>query len=543
MKQEKKNSMSCADYMRLGLEAKEAQYKGGAMAESGNFIATARKYFTMAVRADNSCVKAYMELANCNLPEDPQGWELMIVREAVRTNPASAEARNRLGLTLWSDFCHREAIQELQVALSLDPQNSDAASNLGYILYEQKRWREAEEVLTKVPQLDVMGTQALTESLKAQNKTDELKKFYESRIKTSRDPGGYYFKLAEIFRAEGDFNKTVALAEEMGARSQNPLFKNLLLIDLHLAQGMNERALALCREAVKLRPGEYDTMHRLIKVLKACGDIEGSLEVFRELAKTDVHHRSEFAQELKSLGRMDEAIVEFRAVLADNPHDETSRASLSEILRGQGDSSEALALWEDYSKWKKDDVSMLGLANELKVQGQLGAAVENCLKVIKLARQYRKIYACLIPAWGVRDCLNDITKLLENSRGLPGIPVSGDKRLLSKLSKAHGTLSLLFQECRQFDDAADAFRKAASLFPKSIPAFCSLASALKSSVDLPGALKAYESALLLFPEGPIFNFSLFKSREKIAAEINTLRCEIGFNATLKTSPKPNCEKS
>ncbi len=452
--------------MRLGREAKESHCKVGTPAARRHSIAAARKYFALAVKADNSCVEAYHELSLCSLPGDPRGWELMIVSEAVRMNPTSAKARNRLGWTLLTHFRYPEAIRELQAALRLDPQNSDAASGLGHIFYDQKRWREAEEVLIKAPALNGIGIFALTESLKAQNKTDELKKFYATRIKTDRDRGDSYFSLAEIFRAEGNFNKAVALAKEMGARYRDPLAELDLLIDLHLAQGLNDRALELCRKALKLRPERYELQYKLAKALKACGDIEGSLKVFRELAKTNVRHRSDFAQELKSLGRLDEAVVEFRTVLADNPYDETSRAALSEILRGQGDADEALTLWEDYAKWKKDDLSILGLANELKAQGQLGAAVVNCLKVVKLAHRYREIHVSLIPAWAVKECLNDILKILENSHGLPGIRVRGDKGLLSKLSKAYGALGLLFRECRQFDDATDAFLKAASLSHK-----------------------------------------------------------------------------
>jgi len=462
MKKEKKSGMTCADYMRLGREAKASHCKGGTPVERRQSVAAARKYFTLAVKADNSCVEAYHELSLCGLPGDTRGRELMIVREAVRMNPASAKARNRLGWTLLTHFRYPEAIRELQAALRLDPQNLDAASGLGHIFCEQKRWRKAEELLTRMPELNGMGTQALIESLKAQNKTEELKKFYESRIKINRDPGDYYFKLAEIFRAEGDFNKAVALAKEMGARYRNQLEELGLLIDLHLAQGINERALELCRKAVKIRPEYYEVQYRLAKALKACGDIKGSLKIFRKLAKTNVHRRSNFARELKTLGKIDEAVVEFRTVLADDPHDDASRAALSEILRGQGESGEALKLWEDYTKWKKDDLSILGLANELKAQGQLCAAAGNCLKVIKLARRYREIHISLIPAWGVRDCLDDILKLLENSRGLR----SGDKGLVLKLSKVYGALALLFRECRQFDDAASSFRKAASLSSK-----------------------------------------------------------------------------
>ncbi len=522
MRKEEKSGMTCEHFMRLGTKAKEAQYNDGTAAGRRQFIATARKYFILAAKADNTCVEAFRELSACDLPGDPPEWGLMVNREAVRMNPGSVEANTSLGIELLINFHNAEAIKQLQLTMRLAPGSTEVAGMLGTALCAEKKWREAEEVLVKVPELDVMGGAALIEALKAQNKTAELKKYFETRIKTKYITEYMYYDLAEIYRAEGDFSRAIELAEELGRRYTYPLQKFILLIDLHLAQGMINRALALSLEAVKHCPEDYEIHYRLFKVFKACGDIEGSLAALRKYIKKKKTGHLELARELITLRRLDEAETELRRALTDSPLNEDIRAALSEVLRGRGDLWGATALWEDYAKSKKDESSLLGLANEFEKQGNLSGALKYCLKAIKLARKKRSVFNLLMRAENIDDRLSNILKLAQSPQGLPGIPMGGDGRIFSQLSKVYSALGSLFQECSLYDKAAATFGKAAGLSPRSIPTLYALASALKSNGDMEGALKTCKSALALFPEGPIFNYPLFKFRERIEAKIKNI---------------------
>jgi Flp pilus assembly protein TadD len=81
------------------------------------------------------------------------GQALPVYQEAVKNDPARADAWVRLAIIANKEGQFVEAAEHFQKALELQPDNPDIHCNLGYSLYLQQRWAEAEQALRRATEL------------------------------------------------------------------------------------------------------------------------------------------------------------------------------------------------------------------------------------------------------------------------------------------------------------------------------------------------------------------------------------------------------
>ncbi len=71
-------------------------------------------------------------------------------REAIRLDPANADAHGNLGIVLGELKRYREAEAAFREAIRLDPANADAQSALAWVLAERKRNRSIMGFVTRL---------------------------------------------------------------------------------------------------------------------------------------------------------------------------------------------------------------------------------------------------------------------------------------------------------------------------------------------------------------------------------------------------------
>jgi len=82
------------------------------------------------------------------------------LREAIRLDPANAQAHANLGRALYATERYPEAETALRKAIRLDPGDAEAHNNLGLVLFDTERYPEAETALREAIRLDPANAEA-----------------------------------------------------------------------------------------------------------------------------------------------------------------------------------------------------------------------------------------------------------------------------------------------------------------------------------------------------------------------------------------------
>ncbi len=113
------------------------------------------------------------------------------------------------------------------------------------------------------------------------------------------------------------------------------------------------------------------------------GRIDEAIAEFRAAVKNNPHDaeaHGSLGAALAGLGRMDEAVAEFRAVLETNPHDAETRRNLGLALADLGRFDEAAAEFQEALKLNRRDAV---------AHGNLGAALAGLGRFDEAAAEYR----------------------------------------------------------------------------------------------------------------------------------------------------------
>jgi Flp pilus assembly protein TadD len=137
--------------------------------------------------------------------------------EAVRADPASAEAHHNLGMALF--YCRRfdEAIAQFQRALALDPALASAQGSLGQALIESGRPDEAMAALAEAERLDPENPEvhgALASLWIQQRRLERAQAEYREALKREPNRAIWHAGLGVVFFRQGDLDAAAAeLAE------------------------------------------------------------------------------------------------------------------------------------------------------------------------------------------------------------------------------------------------------------------------------------------------------------------------------------------
>jgi tetratricopeptide (TPR) repeat protein len=140
-------------------------------------------------------------------------------------------------------------------------------------------------------------------------------------------------------RAEAAWRDALAHAVPHSAEALTSLAAGLV------DAGESERAAALCRQALALKPTHAEAHHNLGAALRTAGELEAAAASFEAALRLRLDYAAaheQLAGVLLRLGRPDEAERHFHAAVASEPRDAGARANLGVLLYSRGLEAEAV---------------------------------------------------------------------------------------------------------------------------------------------------------------------------------------------------------
>jgi tetratricopeptide (TPR) repeat protein len=212
-----------------------------------------------------------------------------------------------------------------------------------------------------------------------------------------------------------------------------------------------DRAVAVCRERVRLRPGSYGLRFLLGAALQARGHLDQAIAEFREVIRLKPDHvaYSNIGNILRSQGKAEEATAEFHKAIQIKPDYAEAYSNLGAALKNLRRFDEAVATFNEAIRLMPDSAI---------IRYNLGTALQGQEKLDEAIAAYR-------------DAI----------------------RLKPDMDPAYVNLGVVLYEQRKIDEAVAEFRKAIRLNP-SVVAHGNLGEILLAQGDYAGSLAEYRKA-------------------------------------------------
>jgi Flp pilus assembly protein TadD len=254
-------------------------------------------------------------------PPVEQAWDLLakgeraravgVLERIVKTNPRDAEARLLLGSILTEDGRSAEAIAHLSEAVHLRPRSAEAHNALG-------------------------------EALSASGESKGARREFESAVALAPTLAPARVSLGLILAQAGE---SAAAAEHLDraikllGRDPESALPKYLRAKIHTEHDEFEKASALLKDAVALRPDFFEAWSDLGQARKALLDDAGAFAAFQravELNPDDPVSRYRLGAEYLRQGDAHQAVVHLEEALRRNPKDQSTLNSLQIALRRDG---------------------------------------------------------------------------------------------------------------------------------------------------------------------------------------------------------------
>ena len=186
--------------------------------------------------------------------------------------------------------------------------------------------------------------------------------------------------------------------------------------------------------------------------------------------------QSNVGTELQAQGKVDEAIVFYRAALARDANDAVTRSNLGAALAARGQLDEAVAEYRTALNLSPNDADIhYNLANALAAQGKLVEAVAEFREALRidpgLAEAYLNLGNVLVTLGQAEEAITVL------QRALAIKPDFANARI--NLANAHNDRGVMLAQRNQLDEAVSHFRQAIRLAPDFAEAHSNLAMALQ----------------------------------------------------------------
>jgi len=341
------------------------------------------------------------------------------------------------------------------LALLLLPQSDFSAQGLKAL--EEGRWAEAAEALEKA-------------------------------VAAQPDDYSALFNLSFARAMLGKRQEAIAGYEKVLALKPGLYQAQLNLAILLLEAKEPAKALALLKAAFEQEPEKFQPNYYLAEALYALGDDAGAEQRYRKAAELDP--KSAVAEiglgrALANQGKFDEALEAYRRA---GELDAAYREYLIELatrMEEKGAAERAMALYRQFAE-RPEVRERLG--NLLLETGRVDEAIPHLEAAVKTSPTAANRFALAV-AYLKSKRLEEAAPLLEQALGER--PDSFELRM---------TYGRLLRDLRRFAPAAQQFRAAAELDPKSKEAWSELAGVLVLLDSHPQALAALERVQALDPE-------------------------------------------
>lgn len=259
-------------------------------------------------------------------------------------------------------------------------------------------------------------------------------------------------------------------------------------------------ALSLWGDTVAKRPANPWARNNLGLALKSLGRMAEAMEQFRAAVaiRPDLPApHNNLGNLLLRQGRLPEATAEFEQALRLAPDDADVRNNLANALLRSGRRDAAITEFEQALRLQPDHVEAHNnLGNALAQSGRLAEAIPHYETALRLQPDYVEVYNNLGNTLLAAGRLPEAVRSYETALGLKPDYAQGHYNLANALSQAN-----------RLPEAVSHYEAALSLRPIDAPTQGNLANALLRLGWLPEAIAHYEAALQLTPADPILHYN------------------------------------
>jgi eukaryotic-like serine/threonine-protein kinase len=289
---------------------------------------------------------------------------------------------------------------------------------------------------------------------------------------------------------------TAALALRPGS---SPWVRNNLANALVL-RGDHAEAIAVSREALRLRPDLWQTHRGLGIVLRDTGNPDEAIAELREalrLMPDDTAARSTLGLALQDKGDFDGAIAEGREVIRLAPGVPEAHNNLASALQAKGDLEAALAAARESIRVRDNASAHVTLGNVLRDQGNVDGAIAEYREALRLRPTSATAHT-------------NLGNMLRQERDLKGAVREHREaiRLEPGLMAAHLNLGSTLRDVGDLEGSLAALREAVRLAPNHPVPVANLSETLVKLGDMRGAIAAAREAVRLRPDSADLRRSL-----------------------------------
>jgi tetratricopeptide (TPR) repeat protein len=379
--------------------------------------------FQKALKLAPNSAKTHNNLGNVYVAQQKLDLAEKEFRTALRLDPANRDGNYNLGVLLMAKGAFSEAIVHLE---RVHPANAATSFNLIRAYFEDKRPAQALRMATELSarsktDVQVHFSLGVLLASEKQYKPAQLELEQADALR----PGTFeiLYNLGQVLLRGGDNSKaevaftralklrpdspeTLYLLAQAYSNESRPLDALDLLLRAHkiapqntdviflmakvsMSQNYFEDAIPLLESGLELAPQRADLRAALGESYFMAGKVDKAIEEFKKLLETETSARSYsfLGLSYRELGRFDEAKQYLQQGLKLDPHNSSCLFNLGYIAERQGDSTTAVAMFEEALRSNPDfSDALLELANLKTVSGKLAEAEELLRKYVRVSR-------------------------------------------------------------------------------------------------------------------------------------------------------------
>ncbi len=252
-------------------------------------------------------------------------------------------------------------------------------------------------------------------------------------------------------------------------------------------------AVSIWQTVVAAVPGNSRAHYNLGDALKSQGRLDEAIGQYRQALNADPYYvevYNNLAAALQSQGRLEQAIGYYRRALEIKPDYADAHNNLAVALQSQGRLDEAVSHYSRALQLNPDlAAAHNSLGNVLVLQGKIDDAVSHYRRAIELSPDDAGVYYNLGTLFQSQGKVNEAISYYRQA-----IQVSPD------YARAHNNMAILLLAQGNPDEAVGHYRRALELMPGNADVHYNLGVALQSQGRLEEAVISYRRALELAPD-------------------------------------------
>jgi len=324
------------------------------------------------IRLEPLEVEAYLRAGNLLRGEERMEEAAAVLQQGLAVDPSSAELHIALSGVRADQERHDQAIENAKRAAALTPTDANAFDHLGIVSQWAGRFDEAHQAYNKAAELDPKSERPplhlgnlYFQSGRYKEAIQQFQK-YIALAPSNLERGRAWGRIAWVHWKQRNYAQAEAAAKRERELVPNAVFHSIVLA-LHKGDRKSVEKWATEIDKYNNTSRGARTSRRYGEFFKGyialeSGDANRALDHFKKALQhrpaiwsTDSYEDC-LADAYLKLGRLPEAIAEYKRVLSRHPRSALARFHLAEALKRNGETSAAATEYHQFAKtWKNAD--------------------------------------------------------------------------------------------------------------------------------------------------------------------------------------------